>query len=99
MSKSGSEISGADVPYQKVKLTKDVLHAFEEETRTSPFTLIQMYLTRCQEEQGEIDDLITPGSDGESSGRSSEENSDESGYDDDDDADDDDDGEENSQTD
>ena len=86
-SKSNSLISDSDVNYVKVKLTKDVLHAFEEQTRTSPLTLIQMYLERCTQEVGEIDGLITNGSsNGTSSGSSrtsSEEDdeSEESGYD------------------
>ena len=66
-SESGSAAEIAPPQYVKVKLTKDVLHAFEEQTRTSPFTLIQMYLERCEREKGEIDDLLTPDCDDDSS--------------------------------
>ena len=71
--KSGSEMEAADQqPYVPVKLTKEVLFAFEEQTRTSSHALIETYLERCRLEPGEKDGLISPDSSGDSSRTSSE---------------------------
>ena len=48
--------------YVAIKLTKDVLQEFEEQTRTRPRALIQAYLLRCEEEPGEIEGLLSNGS-------------------------------------
>lgn len=47
--KSNSEVESGDdrSVYVHVRLTKDVLHSFEEQTRTATFALIQAYLDRC----------------------------------------------------
>ena len=71
--KSQSDISGPEIPYVQVKLTKDVLHVFEEQTKTSSVALIREYLNRCDQEPGEIDGLLTEGSSEDSGRRSSSE--------------------------
>lgn len=58
-----------------VKLTKEVLHMFEESTRLSSVALIQEYLHRCSQEPGEIEGLLTSGSSGRSKTTSSDEES------------------------
>ena len=60
--------------YVQVKLTKEVLHAFEETTRINPISLIEEYLLRCEQEEGEVEGLISSGSDEDDS--SSEDDSD-----------------------
>ena len=91
-SKSNSEVNDAaagstDSPYVHVKLTKEVLHAFEESTKTSATSLIVEYLQRCEREPGEIEGLMTTGSSEESRRSSSEsdETSEEDDYDQEDD--------------
>lgn len=76
--KSNSGIDNEnDVPYVHVRLSKEVLHHFEELTKMSSFALIQEYLNRCTQEPGEIEGLLPTHSseddddtDSESSGES-----------------------------
>ena len=60
--------------YVQVKLTKEVLHAFEETTRINPISLIEEYLLRCDQEEGDVEGLMSSGSDEDDS--SSDEDSD-----------------------
>lgn len=70
--------------YVQVKLTKEVLHAFEETTRINPISLIEEYLLRCDQEEGDVEGLMSSGSDEDSSSDddSDEDNSEEDGDDD-----------------
>lgn len=76
--KSNSEVESGDEPYVHVRLTKDVLHAFEELTRTGTTALIRAYLDRCEQEPGEIEGLLTSGSSGDTSRNSSDDSDDDS---------------------
>ena len=58
----GSSVSSENT-YVQVKLTKEVLHAFEETTRINPISLIEEYLLRCEQEEGDVEGLISSGSD------------------------------------
>lgn len=77
--KSNSGIdSQNDMPYVHIKLTKEVLHQFEELTRMSSSALIQEYLNRCNQEQGEIEGLLPTHSSGDDDDTDSDESSDDS---------------------
>ena len=71
---SNSECEHFDQP----KLTKELLHQFEIQTRTTTATLIEAYLLKCAQEPGEIDGLITSESSANSSRRSSSDESEDS---------------------
>ncbi len=88
VSKSNSEMELGDIPYVHVKLTKEVLHAFEESTRMSSTSLIIEYLNRCAQEPGEGEGLLTSSSSRGSRRTSTSEESEEEDEDDDYDGDD-----------
>lgn len=71
-----------------MRLTKDVLHAFEEQTRTGTIALIRAYLDRCEQQPGEIEGLLTSGSSGDTSRNSSEDSPNSEGEDEDSDGED-----------
>ena len=62
LANTNSDLAASDVPYVQVRLTKDILHVFEEVTRTRTTALIEAYLGRCEQEPGEIDGLLTSSS-------------------------------------
>ena len=77
----GSSVSSENT-YVQVKLTKEVLHAFEETTRINPISLIEEYLLRCEQEEGDVEGLISSGSDEDDS--SSDDDSDDNNSEEDD---------------
>ena len=75
-SKSNSENEAADQsPYVQVKLTKEVLHQFEQQTHTSTYQLIEIYLQRCDEEEGSVEGLFTTSSSADRGSSSSDDES------------------------
>ena len=60
----------------QVKLTKEVLHAFEETTRINPISLIEEYLLRCDQEEGDVEGLISSGTSEEDDSSSDDDDSD-----------------------